>query len=394
MVDWCRGCRSTLSSEGINYVFSDASHSVQSGSDYSKLQGFKTSLRTEEAEFSLAEQQEFLFTSALRSWVVPWLRHLTPLPSNQSSSNGGDVRGEQDLTHPQHISLENIWQSLCPPLQHASPLFLLISSAWYLPLSHSQLISQKCCRAAEEQHSLKALVRCHRDLWEGEADVCICVELEREAVPLVGEAELFADLLQRVLRFLLACALKQVVCLLLLNLESVEGQYTRAAILFLCGTEGEENNIQLFRLYGIEKRTIISCRNGCRNEEIKLKLNPLFPQSAGHAAALLLSGQASDNRAANNEATSFCPDFKRRAAIFPGAALCNAVCWSNPADSWFPQPLIHCSSGDCPVPSPPHRHFSVSMALLCIWKQPWSCAKRGFMLLIGLIWERDSRSTG
>lgn len=146
-------------------------------------------------------------------------------------------------------------------------------------------------------------------LGEREADVCICVELKRKAVPLAGEAESFADLLQRVLRFLLVCALKQVVCLLLLNLESAVGQYTGAAVFFLQGTEGEENNIQWFRLYGIEKCKIISCTNGYRNEEIKLKLNPLFPQTAGHTTALLLSGQASDNTAANDEAANFCPDF-------------------------------------------------------------------------------------
>lgn len=54
---------------------------------------------------------------------------------------------------------------------------------------------------------------------------------------LVGEAESFADLLQRILRFLPTCALKQVVCLLLLKLESAVGQYTGAALFSFSGKQ-------------------------------------------------------------------------------------------------------------------------------------------------------------
>lgn len=123
---------------------------------------------------------------------------------------------------------------------------------------------QKQYPPAEAQASLKSLVRCHRDLWEREADVCICVELEREvallASQLVGEAELFANLLQRILRFLPACALKQVVCLLLLKLEIAVAQYMGCSDFFLWETKGKENDIRLFRLYCMEKCKMTSCR--------------------------------------------------------------------------------------------------------------------------------------
>lgn len=73
------------------------------------------------------------------------------------------------------------------------------------------------------------------------------MELEWEAVlltaQLLGEAESFADVLQRILRFLPTCALKQVVCLLLLKLESAVGQYTGAALFSFSGKQKGKKTI-------------------------------------------------------------------------------------------------------------------------------------------------------
>lgn len=64
--------------------------------------------------------------------------------------------------------------------------------------------------------------------------------------------------------------------------------------------------------------------------------------------------------------------------------LLTAVCLS-------PRFAAHLVAADCPS----HRTgISVSMALLCVWKQRWSVCLVRFIVLIVLIWERGIGWTG
>jgi len=68
------------------------------------------------------------------------------------------------------------------------------------------------------------------------------MEVEKDAAPLaaqlVGEAESFAGLLQKIPRVLPACALKEVVCLLLLKPEGVTRTiYRGCSVFFLWETK-------------------------------------------------------------------------------------------------------------------------------------------------------------
>lgn len=146
-------------------------------------------------QVSLAPELKFILSSGFRPWGVP---QTCPPGSALLASGGAGTHGELGLDVPhvldvdvsatsRGVSLWNIWQSPCCLLSICclfswlplccvclSPLVLLAPSS-----GGSEVRSD-----GEEQHSLKSLGRCHRNLQETEADVCICVGMEREAVVL------------------------------------------------------------------------------------------------------------------------------------------------------------------------------------------------------------------
>lgn len=83
------------------------------------------------------------------------------------------------------FTAQHLAEPLLPP-QHLLPL-IFTPPVLCLPLSILTVFSSgwSAVRSdGEEQCSLQSLGRCHRNLQQTKADVCICVGLEREAVVL------------------------------------------------------------------------------------------------------------------------------------------------------------------------------------------------------------------